>query len=210
MFVGRCRLKACLPLSAGIYPAPERRVSAFVFLIIGLGCAIISRILLTIAACQVSVGWALGVWLPFGPLLFRLSYPDSARSSMLFRFATLPCLFLYFVLGPGPSYRHQLWQGTQTGTAPGRYALETGNQKGKKSKSSNPAVDRQPSIEERRMENFREFQRLQAWSEALKLRKRDLLHSDTEGNRAYEIELVQYNAALAKANAEKDALARLK
>jgi hypothetical protein len=30
-----------------------------------------------------------------------------------------------------------------------------------------------------------------------------------EGNRAYEIEMAQYNAALAKANAERSALAAL-
>jgi hypothetical protein len=184
-------------------------VSAFIFLIIGLVCAIISRILLAIAACGISVWWSLGVWLPFGPLLFRLSYPDLARSSMLFRFATLPCLFLYFVLDPGPTYRHQLWKGTQTGTAPGRYALENHDPGSKKSKVSGPAGGREPSIEERRAGNFREFQRLHVWDDALKLRKRDLLHSDAEGNRIYEIELAQYKGALANANAEKDALARL-
>jgi hypothetical protein len=184
-------------------------VSAFIFLIIGLVCAIISRILLAIAACGIGVWWALGVWLPFGPSLFRLSYPDLARSSMLFRFATLPCLFLYFVLGPGPTYRHQLWKGTQTGTAPGQYALENHDRGSKKSKVSSRADGREPSIEERRAANFREFQRLHVWDDALKLRKRDLLHSDAEGNRIYEIELGQYKAALANANAEKDALARL-
>jgi hypothetical protein len=183
-------------------------VSAFVFLIIGLGCAVISRILLAIAACEISVWWALGVWLPFGPLLFRLSYPDLARSSMLFRFATLPCLFFYFVLGPGPAYRHHFWQGTQT-DAPGRYALESRSRSSKTSKSSGPVADHALSIEQRRVANYREFQRLHVWDEALKLRKRDLLHSDAEGNRLYEIELAQYKAALVQANAEKDAITRL-
>jgi len=180
-------------------------VSALVFLIIGLLCAVISRILLLIAALDVSVWWAFGVWLPFGPLLFRLSYPDLARSSMIFRFATLPCLFFYFVLGPGSSYHHRFSNLTQRSSAPpGRYSLEA-----KARNSSGPVVDPSPSVEDRRVANFREFQRLYAWSEALKFRKRDLLHSDTEGNRAYEIELAQYQAALAKANAERNVLAAL-
>jgi len=184
-------------------------VSGFVFLIIGLICAIVSRILLLIAALDVSVWWALGVLLPFGPLVFRLNYPDLARSSMLFRFATLPCLFLYFVLGPGPSYRHHFSKVRSTEHAPKWFGFEWHNSKTQKSKPSGSPVDLAAQIEERRSANFREFRRLEAWSAALKLRKRDLLHSDTEGNRLYEIELGQYNAALAKASAEKDVLARL-
>ena len=62
------------------------------------------------------------------------------------------------------------------------------------------------ALEERRVENSREFQRLQAWSEALRLKKRDLLHSDVQGNIAYQAEFAQYNEALAKATAEKNAL----
>ncbi len=185
-------------------------MSALVFLVIGLVCAVVSRILLLIAALDVSVWWALGVWLPFGPLLFRLNYPDLARSSMIFRFATLPCFFFYFVLGPGPSYHQRFSNLTQRSSAlPGRYSLEGRGPGGKARNSSGPVVDTSPSVEDRRIANFREFQRLYAWSEALKLRKRDLLHSDTEGNRAYEIELAQYQAALAKANAERNELATL-
>ena len=180
-------------------------MSGFVFLIIGLICAIVSRILLLIAALDVSAWWALGVLLPFGPLFFRLSYPDLARSSMFFRFATLPCLFLYFVLGPGPSYRHHFSRATSIGHAPKWFGFEWY----KNPKPSGSPVDLAAQIEERRSANFREFRRLEAWSAALKLRKRDLLHSDTEGTRLYEIELGQYNAALAKANAEKDALSRV-
>jgi len=185
-------------------------VSASVFLIIGLLCAVISRILLLIAALDVSVWWAFGVLLPFGPTLFRLSYPDLARSSMIFRFATLPCLFFYFLLGPGPSYHHRFSNLTQRSSAPAaHYSLEGRGPGGKARNSSGPVVDVGANIEERRIAIFREFQRLNAWSEALKLRKRDLLHSDTEGNRAYEIELAQYQAALAKANAERNELAAL-
>lgn len=185
-------------------------MSALVFLIIGLLCAVVSRILLLIAALDVSVWWAFGVWLPFGPLLFRLSYPDLARSSMIFRFATLPCLFFYIVLGPGSSYHHRFSNLIQGSPAPpGRYSLEGRGPRAKARNSSGPVVDPSPNVEDRRIANFREFQRLYAWSEALKLRKRDLLHSNTEGNRNYEIELAQYQAALAKANAERNALAAL-
>jgi hypothetical protein len=46
--------------------------------------------------------------------------------------------------------------------------------------------------------------------EQLKLRKRDLLHSDIEGNRVYAVDLASYNDALAKATAEKNALANAK
>jgi hypothetical protein len=185
-------------------------VSAFVFLIIGLVCAIISRILLFIAALDVSIWWALGVFLPFGPLLFRLNYPDLARSSMMFRFATLPCFFLYFIIGPGLAYRHHLSKVIELGSAqPVHYGLEVPGRSRKGKNSAGPIVETAPSLEERRAANFREFQRLRAWSEALKLRKRDLLHSDVEGNRIYNLELAEYNAALGKANAERSAIVNL-
>jgi hypothetical protein len=44
------------------------------------------------------------------------------------------------------------------------------------------------------------------WSEALRLKKRDLLHGDVQGNIAYNAEVAQYNAALAKATAEKNTI----
>jgi hypothetical protein len=185
-------------------------VSAFVFLIIGLVCAIISRILLFIAALDVSIWWALGVFLPFGPFLFRLNYPDLARSSMIFRFATLPSFFFYLVIGPGPAYRRHLSKVTELSSAqPVHYSLEVRGRSRKEKISAGPIVETAPSLEERRAANFREFQRLNAWNEALKLRKRDLLRSDDEGNRAYNLELSQYNAALEKANAERSAIVTL-
>ena len=63
-----------------------------------------------------------------------------------------------------------------------------------------------PSLDQRRAINATEFDRLTEWSQALRLKKRDLLHSDTQGNIAYNAELAEYNAALAKATAEKNAL----
>jgi uncharacterized protein YccT (UPF0319 family) len=64
-----------------------------------------------------------------------------------------------------------------------------------------------PSIEERRAANTAEFERLNKWGEELRIRKRDLLHSDIEGNRQYNADLALYNAAVAKATAERNALA---
>jgi hypothetical protein len=64
-----------------------------------------------------------------------------------------------------------------------------------------------PTIEQRRVANAREFERLASKDKELKLRKRDLLRSDVEGNASYARELAEYNAALAEANKEKNELA---
>jgi hypothetical protein len=65
-------------------------------------------------------------------------------------------------------------------------------------------------LEQRRAANATELERLRGIEAELKLRKRDLLHSDTEGNRIYAIDLAAYNEALAKATTEKNALATAK
>ena len=67
-----------------------------------------------------------------------------------------------------------------------------------------------PTLEQRRAANATELERLRGVEAELKLRKRDLLHSDSEGNRIYAIDLASYNDALAKATAEKNALASTK
>jgi hypothetical protein len=169
-------------------------------------CAIISRVLLLIAALDISVWWALGVFLPFGPLLFRLSYPGVAQSSFYFRMGTLACVFLYFVLAPGAfvSPVHK------------RRATVTAARKGYASELVSKVFQRTPSetktdrrsLEERVAANQREFQRLNGWNEALQTRKRDLLRSDVEANQAYNIDLQEYNAALGAATAEKQTLAK--
>ncbi len=178
-------------------------MAALIFLAIGLLCALIGRILLIGAAFGVSVWWGLGVFLPFGPLLFRLSYPDLAPLSRKFRLATLPCILAYFMLRPASlsgSHQHQFFHQPQVPSAPAQhYGLEKLAQ-----------AIKTPNLEERRAANAREFERLQAWSEKLRLKKRDLLHSDTEGNLVYNAELAQYNAAFQKATAEKNALAAAK
>jgi len=185
-------------------------VAALIFLGIGLLCALIGRIMLIGAAFSVSVWWGLGVCLPFGPLFFRLNYPDLAYASRMFRLATLPCLLFYLFLGPGLtqpiSYRHKTRQNHSPSQVATGYAMEAPNRIAKRDKSSGPQVVLKPSVEERMAANAAEFERLRAWSEKLRLQKRDLLHSDSEGNRAYSLELAKYNAALEKATAEKNSL----
>jgi hypothetical protein len=170
-------------------------VAGLVFLGIGVVCALIGRILLIGAAFGVSVWWGLGVFLPFGPLLFRLSYPNLAPTSRYFRLAVFPCLLAYFVFQPtgfSKLRRHEVLKSAKETAAPtNHYAIEQ---------------LAQPLAEERRGANEREFQRLNAWSEALRLKKRDILNSDVQGNIAYQAELAQYNAALTKATTEKKSL----
>ena len=170
-------------------------MAGLVFLGIGITCALIGRILLIGAAFSVSVWWGVGVFLPFGPLLFRLSYPDLAPTSRYFRLAVFPCLLGYFAFQPnGFSRSHRsdfLKSANEQAVPTNHYALQQ---------------IAQPLAEERREANEREFQRLNAWSAALRLKKRDLLHSDVQGNVAYDAELAQYEAALAKATQEKQTL----
>jgi hypothetical protein len=170
-------------------------VAGLIFLAIGVVCALIGRLLLIGAAFRVSIWWGLGVFLPFGSLLFRLSYPDVAPTSRYFRLAVFPCLLAYFVFQPNGFSKLNRWEAVKSakeGAAPAdRYALE-----------KVPRSD----VEKRLIANECEFQRLNAWSIKLSWKKRDLLHSDAQGNVAYDAELAQYQAALAKATTEKQAL----
>ena len=133
--------------------------------------------------------------LPFGPLLFRLSYPDAAPSSRYFRLAAFPCLLAFFVFQPegfSALHRYAFLESANAQAAPANsYALE-----------KIPPSD----LEKRLIANEREFQRLDAWSIQLRSKKRDILHSDVKGNTAYNAEHAQYDAALVKAMAEKNAL----
>ena len=192
-------------------------MAGLVCLTIALVCAIIARILLFIAALNISAWWALGVFLPFGPLLFRLSYPDEARKSYIFRLGTLLGVFLYFVVGSGtamPTLHRKLFVDTpKEQDYPA--AVDTPKQKGYAAEfianiarhipwHSKPADTR--TVEERSAANDREFERLNRWYASLQKRKRDLLRSDVAGNEAYNIDLREYMDALAAANAEKQAL----
>jgi hypothetical protein len=184
---------------------------SLVFLGLAIVCALISRILLLIAAINISAGWAFGVFLPFGPLFFRLNYPEQTRNSYLFRVATLVCIFGFVIMRPGLSL--SMHNGHRTTSIPQRpnqpvgYAME----KAVASKKTNAvAAAPTPSLEQRRAANLTELERLRGVEAELKLRKRDLLHSDTEGNRIYTIDFAAYSDALAKATAEKNALAAAK
>jgi hypothetical protein len=174
-------------------------VLPLVFLGLGLLCALISRVLLLMAAASISGWWVVGVFLPFGPLFFRLNYPEEARRSMIFRLATLPCIFIYLLIGYGPTTL-SYYKRKSPRTFPPPSSQQIAYAMGK----------RAPSLEERRAANAKEFERLSKLGEELRLRKRDLLHSDVQGNRAYVVDLALYNQALAKATAEKNALAGAK
>ncbi len=178
---------------------------SLVFLGLAIVCALISRILLLIAAIDISVWWALGVFLPFGPLFFRLNYPEQARNSYLFRVATLLCIFGFVVIRPGLNFSH----GTTLSAPQAKQTVGYAMEKPVPLKKTNPAAATQ-TLDQRRAANATELERLHGQEEQLRLRKRDLLHSNTEGNRVYAIDLALYNNALAKATAEKNALATAK
>ena len=178
---------------------PSEPVAPVIFLVVGLGCALIARALLIAAAFQVSMWWGLGIFLPFGPLWFRLSYPDQSATSRKLSLVSIPCLFDYIVLGPGPAYKAHLASVT------GKFSHLSGYGTEKAKPSPSPTVH-VPTLEERRSANTHEFERLRVWSEKLRLKKRDLLHSDVDGNGAYTAEMSQYNVDLSKATAERAAL----
>lgn len=185
---------------------------AFIFLGLAIVCALLSRILLVTAASKISTGWALGVFLPFGPLFFRLNYPDEARKSYFFRVATLLCVVGFVIYQP----RMRLHMGKFHPTAASPrvskqtvgYAMEKPGSSKKVAVTPAPAPT--PTLAERRAANTTELERLRGVEAELKLRKRDLLHSDTESNRVYAIDLTAYNEALAQATTEKNALAAAK
>ena len=184
-------------------------MAALCFLLLGVLCGLISRALLITAAFGISKKWGFGVFFPFGPLFFRLSYPDEARRARLFQLATLPCIFLYVIISP------EMLPSTRVGLVkmgpPGRqqYALAAGSYTLKIpgfGTETTTAAPNQPSVDERRAANDREFQRLRHLSEELRIRKRDLLKSDAAGALAYNKMADEYNAALDKFNAEKFSL----
>jgi hypothetical protein len=185
---------------------------ALVFLGLAILCALISRILLVTAAIKISAGWAFGVFLPFGPLFFRLNYPEEARSSYLFRVATLACFFGFIIYEPRITSHlskiHPTSASPRLSKQTVGYAMEKPGTSSEATGTAAPAPT--PTWAERRTANATELERLRGVEAELKLRKRDLLHSDTEGNRVYAVDLAAYNEALTKATAEKNALATAK
>jgi len=185
-------------------------VISFVFLGLAILCALISRILLVTAAIKISAGWGFGVFLPFGPLFFRLNYPEEARNSYLFRVATLLCIFAFVISQPGMKLHMPKIHPTAASPRLPKQAIGYAMEKPgtKVAGALTPAPT--PALAERRAANTTELERLRGVEAELKLRKRDLLHSDTEGNRVYAIDLAAYNEALTKATADKNALAAAK
>lgn len=182
-------------------------MQAFIFLGVGFLCGLIGRALIITAAFRVSFWWGVGVLVPFGPMFFRFSYPDDVQRARKFQLAAIPCYFFYVLLGPGPGLARTPQSYYQSAFAkPSAPSAGYGMEKHEQTTARTVLSSR---IEERRAASARELERLRLSAEALKLRKRDLLRSDVEGNRAYTRDLAEYNAALAKANAEKAALAAI-
>ena len=184
----------------------------FIILILGLLCALTARTLIIAAAFRVSWRWGVGVMLPFGPMAFRLKFPDDARPARPFQLATLPCFALYLFLGPGMGASiisrpfSQKTPAAASMPATG-FALEK-PRPSHKNNNGFALFRSDPTVEQRRVSNAHEFERLASKDKELKLRKRDLLRSDVEGNALYARNLAEYNAALAQANAEKNELAK--
>ena len=183
---------------------------ALVFLGLAIVCALVSRILLVTAAIKISTGWAFGVFLPFGPLFFRLNYPDEARNSFIFRVATLACFFGFIIYQPRMTLHMPKMHPTTASPRQSKQTVGYAMEKPGTKPAGTPTLAPTPALPERRAANAAELERLRGVEAELSLRKRDLLHSDTEGNRIYAIDLASYNEALAKATAEKNALAATK
>lgn len=175
-----------------------------VCLLVGVLCALISRGLLVVAAFSISFGWGIGVLLPFGPLLFRLSYPEQAVRARVFGLISLPCYLAFFAFGSDlsalPFHREAVEKDLAATSPKAGYGSEGAapSQIAAKNIASSPV--------ERRVANEAEFTRLHSWSERLLATRRDLLKSDPEGARRYNEEATQFNAAVAAANAERAAL----
>jgi hypothetical protein len=170
---------------------------------IGVVCALVSRVLLTTAAFSISLWWGIGVLLPFGPVLFRLSYPDEVKRARIFGVISVLCLFGFITFGPGlhamSLHRRTVVKDARSPAKPVAYAIEKPNASA--APSSTPA-----SFEDRRAANNQEFVRLEAWNEKLRLTKRDLLRSDVEAVRRFNDEATEFNNALVAANVEKAAI----
>lgn len=199
-------------MASGLLCSPA--VPPVVLLLVAALCSLISRCLLIKAAWSVSKRWGFGIFLPFGPYFFRRQYPDDVQLARKFQLAAIPCVFIYVLISPEmiPDTRVAFVRVGPPGQE--KLALSLGGHvfgRGGNSASSAPADAKaeQPtfSAEERRFAHEREMKRLAEWSEALRIRRRDLLKSDVEGARAYDREATAYNAALAKANEESTVLA---
>lgn len=180
---------------------------SLIALVIGSLCALTSRAMLVVAAFTVSFWWGLGIFLPFGPAIFRHTYPDQSHWSKKVGFATLPCFALYIMLGGfSPMTQSSANRFSIMDPSPlVAYAKEHKAPTSRTQKAA-PAPAATPSLEARRDANVKEFEGLRKWGDALRLRKRDLLRSDIEGNRSYDLDFTLYNDALAKATAQRSVI----
>ena len=186
-----------------------------VFLLLAALCSLISRCLLIKAAWSVSARWGIGIFLPFGPYFFRRQFPEDVHRARMFQLAAIPLVFIYVLVSPemipdtrvalirvGPPGQEKL------GLALGGHVFCGGGATARQSTAAQPEPP-SVSLDARRIAHEQEMTRLAEWSEALRIRRRDLLKSDVEGARAYDRDATAYNAALAKANEESIALAPL-
>ena len=177
---------------------------------------LISRILLVRAAFRFSIWWGLGIFAPFGPMLFRFCHPDKARQAWLFGLAALALTFFYVLSAPSimPAIdRFGMPTEKTTAAKAKKFALPFKDHlffgaKPTPVPVATPAPT--PTLQERLVANAREIAKLRQWNEELRVQKRDLLHSDVEGNRRYAVEFASYNAEWAKAVAERTALSAQK
>lgn len=196
-----------------------------VLLSLALASALISRFLLIKAAFKINLWWGIGIFIPFGPMVFRLKYPAEAKQAWLFSVATLGLTLGYVLASPQilPDARAGLAKSGNSAKSKWNFHLGSyffGRSKpaigsnifdpSKPKDLSAPKPAPTPSLDERRQTNSKELADLRDWNQRLKLKKRDLLHSDTEGNRMYAIEVDSYNAAVNKATAERAALSKPK
>ncbi len=182
---------------------------------LALVSALISRVLLVQAAFGFSIWWGMGVFAPFGPVIFRLCHPEEAQRARLFGLAALALGFFYVLAAPSilpPINRFGMPKAEKTSAAkaksfslPFKDHLFFGA-----TPTPAPVAAPTPTLAERRAANAHELAQLREWNEQLRVQKRDLLHSDVEGNRRYEVEFASYTAAWTKAVAEHTALSAQK
>jgi len=182
-----------------------------VLLILAIASALISRFLLLRAAFGLSVWWGLGIFFPFGPIFFRLCHPEEARQARLFGLAALALTFFYLLSAPSIVPTGRFGTGKSAGAITNKFTLPFRDHLffgAKPTPLPTPAPT--PTLAERRAANAKELAQLRQWNEQLRIKKRDLLHSDVDGNRQYESELASYNAAYTRAVAEHTVLSAQK
>ena len=86
-------------------------IPAVAFLAAALLTSLIGRALLVKAAFGVNAGWGLTVmFVPFGPLFFRMNYREQAYPTRYWRMATGPLLLLFFLDGGSAASLQSLTQ----------------------------------------------------------------------------------------------------